>query len=85
MSFHPPPLCSFSLLFHVYDHCHGIINHHHRCHLRMPVLPEVALEERGVVVVGVGGATGSKPSIVPENLHSTAGRLNFWRTRHLWD
>ena len=36
----------------------------------MPVLARVALEEvRGVVVVvGLGGGTGSDPSIVPQNL-----------------
>ena len=37
----------------------------------MPVLAKVALEEvRGVVVVvvGLGGGTGSDPSIVPQNL-----------------
>ena len=41
----------------------------------MPVLAKEALdEERGVVVVvGVGGGTGSEPSIVPQNL----GKLTF--------
>ena len=67
MSFCPPPLDLFSLEF--YDISKSPFEN-----VRLPVLPNVALEERGVVVVGLGGGTGSEPSIVPQNLR-TAGRF----------
>ena len=75
MSFCPPPLDLFSLEF--YDISKSPFEN-----VRLPVLPKVALEERGVVVVGLGGGSGSIPSIDPQNLEQPQEMLDS--TRKYW-
>ena len=51
--------------------------------MRLPVLPKVELVEDGEeVVVGLGGGTGSIPSIDPQNLEQPQEMLDS--TRKYW-
>ena len=51
--------------------------------MRLPVLPKVELvEDGGEVVVGLGGGTGSIPSIDPQNLEQPQEMLDS--TRKYW-
>ena len=48
--------------------------------MRLPVLPKVELEEEGEeVVVGLGGGSGSIPSIDPQNLEQPQEMLDLTR------
>ena len=51
--------------------------------MRLPVLPKVELvEDGGEVVVGLGGGSGSIPSIDPQNLEQPQEMLDS--TRKYW-
>ena len=51
--------------------------------MRLPALPKVELEDEGVeVVVGLGGGSGSIPSIDPQNLEQPQEMLDS--TRKYW-